>query len=864
MPIALTPGIAAAEPRRPVLRHWLPLEGKHGVFRQPMHTLVIILVFGLVAAPAYSAEIVAVMQDPSQPLEVRPANGRLQASTKLSGMYWADGNGQASVEIRAVADGQSFPETKQARYKIQDLNLTVDIPYQRPSVKALRITLQIRGIKDLHGSDSSVFEGSCLLNPRTTRNDVAPSTGNTGAGTIPAEGKKPTTPAAGNGGDSNTDFKLSVADQAGQTKPGVISPYPPRYWQWLIWGNTAALPLAGVLVWYLWRRRRSFGSGDNSAHITQLQLAVESTKQALQDVEQRFNQANEKLKEQFSDSSPGSGTRPEIDLLGTTDELNRLIQAARVGTNHAATSASSKMAEPSVPGNKAGTDEKVASAINGWLADKERSRQELVQRAGAFGLKSQLASLKEAAGLASDPFEYMFEINPDGAWLWTPVPGNGEFCVAPVEASLLGMGTAPGTLTCLFEGMEKAGQGFRFEAIYRPCRLRRSGGKGGTYQLVTRGILQLSGNPPPAGSRKPPRLYTAEKTRTSQDLWSKEPRVQFTGGQRSTVGKALSDWIDSISTQVQDQSSQLTELTKAHQHIQASLPSERQTVDPDVVKKLSEQVNSLRVNINRLNNLTLDFPKIKDDLSTLCQKINAQTKPLPVPSALPVSYPEPNQPSPEPMEEQEAALASVIFLDSITARETAALPAEPVDTTAASARMFPGWENAWLEAAQTPGSRPEITDIPDPGLYALRLLNLRDILRERHKSGEISVVHLRILRPEDDRSGEVFELHETSQGNDNGGILLCNRCKNPSPWQFAVCIAMRAGHHAGILYPMGTYGMGNFSAGYSLLIDNPLSCFSIDKPDFAELLLKSRQTLTYEVRRRLSCSKPLATQNGRS
>jgi len=484
----------------------------------------------------------------------------------------------------------------------------------------------------------------------------------------------------------------------------------------------------------------------------------------------------------------------------------------------------------------------LAAVVNRWIEEGGKDRSKLLSLANDAGIGSVwLANLDNAlTPQVGDRFECSFRRSDDGSWLWMQVPGTQEFWAAPADAQLMGMGSTPYQLDRMFDGMQGAKQAFRFDAVYRPCRL---GSHGGRYFLINRGALKLEGLPAPNVPR--PQTLTAYRY---------QPQAAILGDSSADLGRMLAGWIRSIENQVRDYGVEIGQLQEGATAPRTSDMTSRAEIETlkQLLYGLHRDIDVLRGQVGELDaEFAVRIPAAvsqstpmsgaaatveRSDSSTRLQVTDADRPPQPAKPFLSVIVPE------SMVSEASPAASSGV--------------SEPEDALGAQrsnpddAKVQPElplrWEEALLAARNRLDSDPEMIDVPSQELYTQRVRNLRDSLHDMNPTAEFAIIHVK-----KDSGSSTVELHETEESGT--GDILCRKCCARHTWQLAVSCGVPPAATVYVLYPASTLGKGNFAAGYSALVDRlASSSFSTQSYEPAQLKLQDAQTSTYSVWRKMT------------
>jgi hypothetical protein len=482
----------------------------------------------------------------------------------------------------------------------------------------------------------------------------------------------------------------------------------------------------------------------------------------------------------------------------------------------------------------------LAATVNHWISSRARHRTDLLELAVLAGVpNAKLATLQDTNQVSKGVSRFRF--TDDGAWLWAPVPGSeDEFWAAPVDAQLMAMGKAPSQLDEMFEGMENARHGFRFDEIYRPCRLRRSEPNGDNYNLVHRGALKLMGAQSPGGPKAQLFETYAEFTRLGQACDSETGKIC----------RLLAAW-------VWQTEGKFTRFGHEIRQIQES------STAPVVAHASPSQDDLRRVQISVQRELDVQRKSIAERLQQLEENLAAvEVMRLPTVTT-PAVPPPPREPEisynaiPRP-----AAPAVVAHVPSPAAalKVPVSQPTPPMDFPTARVTAVPlalekKWHDAYLLAMQNPDSMPKNIEIPPPDLYVRRALNLCNSLRAADRSATVLIMHVK-----KDTSSNMVELHETDESPT--GDIVCRVCTEKHTWQLAVAFGATGTNSTWLLFPGGTLGKSNFAPGYSALIEDiPSSMFFMQAGRPALLRKLAAGKSTFEVSQKMTLESP---QGGKS
>jgi hypothetical protein len=790
----------------------------------------------------------------SDKLDIRDTGDRLIVRAELSAKYWPDGRGTATLDFETTPSDPTIITRSEVPYEIRGHRLTAAIPYRKPALQPVRISIRLSNVNDTNGPNKKPFIGSITVKPQpsSAAPSKAPPPSRLPAATssvVPsvATPQKPGVEKADQGAMAETPgsepSSKSDAGASSDTEPkkgAEGSPIP----GWLTYANSAALGIALLsgLVYLVWRKMRAvdplqeFYAGRVYPELMQLKNSIEQVKATSQDAIRQASTVVQGARAAL-DGPDGiaariEGVRREADqlvrrsletTLGPTGDIEQLISLLRDQTKEAR----EVPAFGAVPlMNREGTG--AAAVVNRWLSGGGRDRQELLGLARELGLGARLASHKDLTRVFQDltTFEYPFEQTEDGPWLWVPVPGSAEFWAVPADAAFFGMGAAPTLLDRLFDGMKNASAGFRFRLIYKPCRLRPVGGRPNLYSLVEKGALQLEGSPQPDTARPP--------DYDSLLRGVKPQSISFRGGR--SVGRLLADWVTTISSQVAEQSNAVAQLPATIRQLeQGARQATRNDPRPPAIsvsgvkpEDLTRTLEALERRIGeRLDGITKQQQALASKVAELGRTTDQKSK---------------------------AGDSATIETPERNSQNEKALPlTNAVAATGRGSGVMPnGWQGAIEKAARQPDSEPEVTEVPREALYVQRVMNAAKTLSGLDSETRVSVVHLK-KHPVD----ETFEIHETEPTTVKTSELRCRSCNTPQTWQLAVCVGPRGFGDVSVIFPQGHFGKGNYASGYVALIDDlPSSSFSIGRIEQpARLELLDAKSGVYTVKRRMVCSR---------
>lgn len=474
-----------------------------------------------------------------------------------------------------------------------------------------------------------------------------------------------------------------------------------------------------------------------------------------------------------------------------------------------------------------GSAEALAASVNEWLGKRGEKRTSLLEYAKRAGLENvQLATLETSSSPSS--FEYSFRATDDGSWLWASVPGSNDMWAAPADAQFMGMGSMPMLLNQLMDGMDGAQPGFRFAALYRPCRLRASMGRRGAYTLEERGLLQLEGNLPPS-TGKLPELSMFANTRAS-GAFEKDG-----GGMQA--GAALAAWIQRITRQLEDLGRDLGDLQESATEARRSGPT---SMEGDVARLTRELANARR----EQERLTADNRRFDEQLRHLSERFAppaatpsahapAQGEPASDTEVRPPAQLDTEKPSEpiaaEPLKKNQKSASKTLSANSLPSPTATPLPPLAPETLPSQEpeqsppSPVPQTVSVWQRALAADGySANEAADVPTPEVFLQRVYHLHRALQKSVPDGSFAVVHV-MRRP---GSNILVEVHNTDQ--DGEGKTVCRVCNTHHVWQLAVCAGVPGDEQLRVLLPAGKLSKGNYASGYSTLIgDVPSGSFVV-------------------------------------
>jgi hypothetical protein len=767
------------------------------------------------------------------PLKITVSGATLIATAPLNSQFWTAGDGSANVIVDAR--GIDIVKVQEAPYVIKKLQskglqLQLQIPFISPE-QSTTLNVSVTNILDAKQNPNATFIGTVTLGPQpspqpskkgvasagsqsTTKRMVSPSS--EPAAAHETGGTAPTGATGAIGGADGSDLT-----RKGRTENPRTNPLPSL----LTYVNTGLAILAVLLAFGLRLfDKESVGEPEWYRHYTQIQGCLTDSKASLERIEQDFRKSNDYLLGRLNQQSQPdlSGIEKSLknlegefrDLedrvtstLGPRGQLERKLIKDEKGlsaSNH-----------PSIPNaNSGAVDILLPAAVNQWLSGKHMSRPEVVGLAKGIGLIAKLANHKDLSNVFRDAttFECPFEFTNDGPWLFAQSAGPSEWWVAPADALMLGMGDVPSLLRRLFEGMQNARPGFRFSAIYRPCRLQEVPGRPGFYKLAQRGVLQLEGSPSPAAPMPP-----------SFEAIRRSTRESSTPARPDSDSRSLLDWISNVNTQMGTFTAHIHEIKRAVAQMRD------QSNSSNVATRVQAQIEGLERRI--LNHIAT----LENDLRSLNDRV-----------------PDPSQQKKNPPEETTNKPHAEVKCEAPAPEEqSGASPAESADPLAMR------WQDAIDQAAKRESSESLVGDLPRPSLYIQRVLNLGDAIRALSADSRVGIVHLK-KHPVND----TFEVHDTDWPSNSATGLLCKSCKEPHSWQLAVAIGPTGAGDICILYPSGTFSKGNYASGYSALMgENLPSLFSIGRIEQPAQLHFERNLGAYLVRRKMVWAEPTIDAN---
>jgi len=747
-------------------------------------------------------------QPPREQARISEEDDHLEIAADLKGQVWPNyETGMATIEGSPNADGSPIIRQTTVPYEVSKNRLTAKVPFERPKSRSAMVTIRLSKLRSLESDREIIIEGQIFLK---SVQEIA---------TIQKQ-------IASQNGDEHSFHSLVYLDTA-----------------LLMIGFCA---VAGSLIWRFLQPAESWRDWMD-AKIQRLEADVKSVR----GIARELQGATQRRQEWIVPNAPlpAKEDKPVQPTL-TAAEIHSLVQdsiRARLGSDEDWENLLRRLqierkTPPAV--QKFGLERqesRVAAVVNRWLSTGGHEIRELLRLAEGLGLQAALASHKDVDRVFGEltNFEYPFECMDDGPWLWAPIAGTNDVFAAPADAAFFGMGSAPALLNRLFDGMKNAPQGFRFQTIYKPCRLRRVGGQSSSYTLVTKGLLQLEGLAAPNATRPEGYESLIPSTSRKTPLLPSEPSVLT----------AMSAWVANASAASESLSKDYADVVAALMELQQRMDRNDSRFD-DLLQAINQQIESLERSVRRRttvlgrdSNITAAQP---DSLRN-----DGQEKPpsAPPPVVTPESASETSGKGDRPVSSP-AAQAPASRMSS---------PSENVTSTSPKVtnRLSKGWQDALVDAANQPDSEPGMVEVPKPALYVQRVGNAARALRRLDSGLQVAVVHLKL------QGDERFEIHETDAGFENNAELVCTSCNTgltgQLAWQLGVCVGENGASDISILFPLGSLYKGHYSSGYSSLIDSlPSSSFSIGRVDHpADLHLADKSARVYVVTRKMSWSKPM-------
>ena len=499
-----------------------------------------------------------------------------------------------------------------------------------------------------------------------------------------------------------------------------------------------------------------------------------------------------------------------------------------------------------------GREEQVLLAVaNHWIASDGEDRRSLVQMAGELGLAVRLMQHVHLTEIFRDVAAYKdadFEPSEtDGGWLWFDTSAT-EALAVPADCRLFRGGRAPMLLDRTFEGAQDLAADFKFVTFFRVCRLR-SKGDASRYELVSKGLVQVTGRPAPAstpvdyisllqqyrqrvategGPTSIARIVKSQLELINQRLIAAERAIQSQANPPS--GVSADNEVRSALSGVQQRLKALEEKTKQPPRPavapEAGLPTA-------AAAPIGKRVTGLEEDFLTLARRVETVEASLDNLRTPDRGVVATAQASEVLSAEPMSVQPPTDLTPllapaepglavPPPERKSAVPTDEPTLPAFPAvPKSLGLPMEPLSMDNLVARPEPipsspkalpdGWTAA-LERSSLDGQAGE----PH---YRRRLLTLRDGLVALGGTTAIRVVHVV-------ESQGRLRLHEVASVA--GDELACMVCGRASSFQMAVCAGEPGASLVQIIFPAGGYAPYNYPAGYAQLMqDVPARSFEI-------------------------------------
>lgn len=471
-------------------------------------------------------------------------------------------------------------------------------------------------------------------------------------------------------------------------------------------------------------------------------------------------------------------------------------------------------------GGATGASAGLAAVVNRWMTEGGREQNDLIVLARQIGLPDpRLATIEEALSSTGNQFECVFNFAEDGAWLFVAVPGTQDFFAAPADIRFMGMGTTPYQLGKLFDGMQEAKQGFRFESIYKPCRVRRTGNR---FTLVERGTLKLEGSSVPTQATSPP-LYSSFPQVSS--------RTPASGQRTGDVGRLFTKWIRSVDSMQKELQGQLVVILTQSR---APRVSPADFADTNRFLELhSEDIGQLQAKFEQLErNVAAQAATMRTPPPPAQQQIGP---PLPTREA-PREFARP--PAPIPSTPQPATVQTVA---SVSVKQEPMAGAYERETPLTLPR---DWKSSLRKASDHPASQPGTRDVPEPEVYLTRLRFLLGALQALHPGTPFALVHMKR-----DQNSNTIQIHRTLEGGQ--GTLLCQECGHVGEWQFALACGNPGAETLFILFPYGKLAKSKFANVYSALADDLPITFSTEDYEPAQLKLQDAHMSSYTVLRKM-------------
>ena len=435
-------------------------------------------------------------------------------------------------------------------------------------------------------------------------------------------------------------------------------------------------------------------------------------------------------------------------------------------------------------------EQALLALVNHWLEGGSRDRNELRAAAQELDLDARFYTHKDVSKALMDLGASRFCFEPSekqGGWLWVAL-GTGEVIALPADVAFFQIGKAPDLLDRLFEGMKGASEAFRFHRFYKACRLRQAGSMN-IYEVASRGILQLDGQPPPSDAQPPDYAALVAARRGNPQEASD---VSLANSLRTFITE-VADRLQGQETAIQTVSDQLS--TRASSNL-TEMRNRAEALEQKV-EGIESQVRRVAADIGALPAATSPAPPIAASVkeepvqSTPAPAVPPET--APVPATAPQAAP-PASPPPPP---------TVITVPPDPANER--IVPQP------DWYMPPGWQQAMREACRLAAGGAE--ESADSRTYLWRLSLLRKTLAGLEQGVVVRIVH---LKNEDDS----FYVHDIDSMGEEAEEVRCKECASMQSWQLVVGLGERDGMTLSVLLPLGAVYPSKYADGYDNLMEN--------------------------------------------
>jgi hypothetical protein len=848
-----------------------------------------------------------------------PAEGWLVLTRSLSDQYFPqNANGPARLAVTLIPDVKGVLDVTTVEYAIRNGKLTASVPFKRHTEQPVSFELTLF-IPDNKGKETPFVAFGSIARYRSQAHVPREPQPPPPASQPPAESLRLTTAEVGQTRplerltlklsanrksqveiliqDSKTGFEtrrkievdteakpiafevpsspnlaLSVLDEQGKAlvERAVASFAEQRDREFSeVWRQVRVLTrIAGagcilsvvLLALAILAAVRHFGKRKEPSEVVQASL-----EQALRQSTEALGAANEASRTAQTAHNAILALEPKLSPSSTDEQQVRQIVGTelvlKLGSDDQLRSLASSLSADAATIPAGSEPEHVLLAVvNKWLGTRSGDRIELKRLAQPLGLKVELYAHRSLTKLFSDLTRSVYEFEPserDGAWLWMVGSAPDEFLAVPTDASFFHVHKGPDLLIRLFDGMEHAGDLFRFRRVYRACRLRRAA-DGTGYVLATPGVLQLEGQPPP-DLEPPPDYDQVRAVRTGYPTTGALAAAPLATVLR-TGFRRLSEGLQRIEGGLGEIRQQLAEVrvqSKSHsdsisrlEPVMRGWASKTDEPQPWAATQRAQPASgesaTLRVFVAQANrkfeDLGARMSMLERDLLSLTERLEEATE------ALRVGHPTESGP-PSPTEEEAERVPSLAVASA--SREAAELrpveasaqgpaviepSASAMSTGASVSSGFPteettllghssrpgagpggtlpeGWQDALRVAANKPGVPPRSEEITK-GSFLCRLLSLSLALSDLRDAAAspVRIVHLYL-------EGDFFEVHDTDREPGSSEERWCKRCQRRHCFQLAVCAGAPDDEILSILYPLGVLVPSNYPAGYGKVVE---------------------------------------------